>query len=136
MVRICSILCAADRYTKKHLLGKIDCRNGFDERYCQELEMNECNPESERRCSDGQCVDDPHNSKKLAEICSEAFFHATEFFFGCYQHYKMHCEIQRCPPLYFSCGDGYCYDGPSLSKRQCHTQRDQHHLHLSFCSPM
>lgn len=90
--------------------------------------MNECDPNSERRCSDGQCVDDPRDSNKLAMICAEAYFHATGFFFGCFVQPKIRCEIQRCPPLFFSCGDGYCYDGPSLSGRPCYTQRDQRYL--------
>jgi hypothetical protein len=38
------------------------------------------------------------------------------------------CENQKCASLLFSCGDGYCYDGPSNGSVSCHTQRDQRYL--------
>ncbi|CAF4840347.1 unnamed protein product [Rotaria sp. Silwood1] len=37
--------------------GKIDCTNGFDERHCHNLEMNECDNTNEYRCINGQCID-------------------------------------------------------------------------------
>lgn len=40
----------------------------------------------------------------------------------------MLCENQKCPRLFFSCGDGYCYDGPSKGQESCHTQRDRQYL--------
>lgn len=102
--------------------------NEYDERYCHELEWNECNPATEHRCTDGQCVDNPQNSDALAMICSETFSNIYSYFSHCFQEYRINCEIQRCSPLYFSCGDDYCYDGPSQGKRSCPTQRDQRYM--------
>ena len=34
----------------------MDCINGADERNCFQLETNECDPKSEYRCSNGQCI--------------------------------------------------------------------------------
>ena len=109
-------------------LGKIDCSNGYDERHCQELEWNECNLATERRCLDGQCVDDSQDFNELAVICSEKFSNDYSMFSFCFEDYQIACEIQKCPPLHFSCGDGYCYDGPSHGEQSCPTQRDQRYL--------
>jgi hypothetical protein len=109
--------------------GKIDCKNGYDERYCQALEMNECNPLTERRCYDGQCIDDPLDIRYLDNTCLESYSwrHNGEFL-DCYKKHEIRCENQKCPKLFFSCGDGYCYDGPSIGNRSCSTQRDQRYF--------
>ena len=49
---------------------------------------------------------------------------------GCYRTLDLRCEDHACPTTWFSCGDGYCYDGPSisLSRVSCASQRDQLYL--------
>jgi hypothetical protein len=91
--------------------------------------MNECNPLTERRCYDGQCIDDPLNVINLGNTCLELYsWHDKGGLFDCYQRHGIRCENQKCPKLFFSCGDGYCYDGPSIGDRSCPTQRDQRYL--------
>jgi hypothetical protein len=66
--------------------GKIDCKNGYDERYCQALEMNECNPLTERRCYDGQCIDDPLDIRYLGNTCLEQYsWQDNREFTNCYK---------------------------------------------------
>lgn len=113
---------------KLNFLGKIDCKNGFDEQHCQQLEMNECNRSTEHRCYDGHCIGNPYRiqSKAIEKDCSEEY-NVPELS-NCYKTSSEMCENQKCLPLQFSCGDGYCYDGPSRGSKSCPTQRDQHYF--------
>lgn len=109
-------------------LGKIDCPNGIDEYRCEELEMNQCDRSSEHRCHDGQCVD---NIEKLAVMkmeCSEQYAEQISFANSCFSSADAQCENQKCRPLHFSCGDGHCYDGPSLQNTFCKTGRDRRYV--------
>ncbi|UJR12908.1 hypothetical protein I4U23_017082 [Adineta vaga] len=36
--------------------GHVDCLNYKDEEFCNELEINECDPQTEYRCSNGLCI--------------------------------------------------------------------------------
>lgn len=106
--------------------GKIDCKNGYDERYCQKLEMNECDTLTERRCYDGQCIDNSLNFRLLKETCLLQSSYSVGRYSNCYQYDGIECENQKCPRLFFSCGDGSCYDGPShKGQESCHSQRDR-----------
>ena len=109
-------------------LGKIDCKNGYDEYRCEELEMNECDPSTEHRCLDGQCIDGPGDVNLLIGICFEQDHETYADYFYCYFGNSILCENRKCPRLFFSCGDGYCYNGPSISKISCRTRRDQRYL--------
>ncbi len=104
--------------------GKIDCANGFDEEHCYELEENECNPATEYRCRNGQCID--------KEFYWDEYFdcmdHSDEIDVDteqCYSDYSKICEDKPCPPLSFSCGDGFCYNGPNKINNLCKSQRDR-----------
>ena len=109
-------------------LGKIDCSNGMDEYRCEELEMNQCDRSSEHRCHDGQCVDNIEEVSAINYECSEQYQVQKSHLYNCYVYAKEECENQKCPPLHFSCGDGYCYDGPNLDQSLCYTRRDQRYL--------
>lgn len=109
-------------------LGKIDCPNGIDEYRCEELEMNSCDPSSEHRCNDGQCVDIIETATVMKLECAEQFLEQNDHFINCFLLADEECENQKCPPLHFSCGDGHCYDGPSLDKTICKTERDRRYL--------
>ena len=52
---------------------------------------------------------------------------------GCYSSYDMHCEDKLCPPYFFSCGNGFCYDGPNMINSLCPSQRDR--LYFNNMSP-
>jgi hypothetical protein len=43
----------------------------------------------------------------------------------CYNDFSVICEDKPCPPLFFSCGDGVCYDGPNMVNSVCKSQRDR-----------
>lgn len=90
--------------------------------------MKECNSLTERRCYDGQCIDnipgiwnDPEGCPKFSGIDMK-----TSHF--CYRFFSEECENTKCPPSQFSCGDGYCYDGPSHGNNSCWSQRDKRYL--------
>jgi hypothetical protein len=104
--------------------GKIDCANGFDEQHCHELEENECNLATEYRCRNGQCIDKEFYWNEQVD-CMD---HSDEINFysqQCYTDYTVICEDKPCPPLFFSCGDGVCYDGPNMINISCKSQRDR-----------
>ncbi|CAF4684641.1 unnamed protein product [Rotaria socialis] len=110
--------------------GKMDCTNGFDERHCHELEMNNCDPSTGYRCSNGQCIDkefyldhDDQCTDSSDEISYSSLNICNHF------HSGYGCEDISCLPLMFSCGDGTCYDGPTLGHdRSCLTRRDRLYL--------
>jgi hypothetical protein len=90
--------------------------------------MNECNPITERRCYDGQCIDNSLNFLMLKLTCLQQYSYPAKLRSYCSKYLDTNCENQKCPQLFFSCGDGYCYDGPSIGHESCHTQRDQRYL--------
>jgi hypothetical protein len=110
------------------LLGKIDCKNGFDERHCHELEMKECDETTEYRCLNGQCIDKSFYRDQFPD-CMD---HSDEKFISlenCFHKFEVRCEDHWCPSTWFSCGDGYCYDGPTINdEKSCKSQRDDLYL--------
>ncbi len=108
------------------IAGKIDCANGLDERYCYELERNECNPTSEYRCSNGQCIDKVFYRDFYPDCMDESDELKFEFAMCMNEMYYQNCEDYPCVRLFFSCGDGYCYNGPSIKHdHSCKSQRDR-----------
>lgn len=114
----------------QHLfLGKSDCTNGMDELHCHHLEANECDAETEYRCKNGLCIDkvfyyDGHFD------CTDFSDEKSTYNPYCYNTLDLICEESTCPSTWFSCGDGYCYDGPTASRFyvSCESQRDQLYL--------
>ncbi len=90
--------------------------------------MNRCDPLKEHRCYDGQCVDNINQIDLMQLECSEQYSSQAFYFTRCFEMPTEECENQKCASLLFSCGDGYCYDGPSNGSVSCHTQRDQRYL--------
>ena len=101
--------------------GKIDCPDGGnDEKYCFELEMNECE-EDEYRCQNGMCVaheffrDDNLNPECLdrtdeSQLMGNFYrryhdFCASDPSFRCEEHT---CKISAEYPAPYSCSDGHC----------------------------
>ncbi|CAF1063083.1 unnamed protein product [Adineta steineri] len=63
--------------------GTVDCRNGIDEEYCWQLNMNQCE-DNEYRCRNGQCihnkfVDDDSNSFECLDQSDEQIFESVTF---------------------------------------------------------
>ena len=104
----------------------MDCANGFDERHCHELEMNECDVTTEYRCLNGQCIDKAFYRDQYFDCMdhSDERLVSTD---DCFHKFDVRCEDRSCAPLHFSCGDGHCYDGPTttVSDRSCGSQRDR-----------
>ncbi|CAF5007974.1 unnamed protein product, partial [Rotaria sp. Silwood1] len=106
---------------------KIDCTNGFDERHCHKLEMNECNNTNEYRCVNGQCIDREFYLDKQYDCMdtSDEIYQqraASNFMFS------PDFQDRLCPLTWFSCGDGFCYDGPNIDlneTQRCPSQRDR-----------
>lgn len=87
--------------------------------------MNECDSINEYRCNDGQCIDQPYFFADSAKMfCLEEIL-PMPVYPRCLLLSRSACENLKCPRLYFSCGDGDCYDGPIINKKFCHSQRDQ-----------
>ncbi|UJR17958.1 hypothetical protein I4U23_004857 [Adineta vaga] len=106
--------------------GKIDCTNGFDEIHCHALEINDCDPSTEYRCLNGQCIDktfywDSHVD--CMDYSDEMYRHGS----FCFDAFDLRCEDTVCPSTWFSCGDGDCSDGPSLNSSElyCKSHRDR-----------
>jgi hypothetical protein len=96
--------------------GQIDCLDGgFDEEYCWQLEINECN-DNEYRCVNGQCI-------------PKLFFQDDIYLPDCldgsdevYMPYqKQNMCVQEKPS--FKCEDATCRDRPLTSS--CVSQREQ-----------
>ena len=103
--------------------GKIDCikRNfGIDEKYCDELELNECK-ENEYRCRNGaqcipleffrdgwksnDCLDGSDEDEKFREFPDLE----RSYPLNCIELMLFACEETTCfQPRAFSCGDGNC----------------------------
>jgi hypothetical protein len=105
-------------------IGKIDCTNGFDEQHCHELEENECNPITEYRCRNGQCIDKAFYLNEQVD-CMDYSDEMHVSSKQCDSDYESICEDKLCPPFSFSCGDGACYDGPNMVNSSCKSQRDR-----------
>ncbi|CAF1248436.1 unnamed protein product [Adineta steineri] len=104
--------------------GKIDCTDGFDEYHCHLLEKNECDEINEFRCLNGQCIDKTFYRDEYADCMDytdEAFQNSDE----CFYKFYTRCEDHSCPNMWFSCGDGSCYDGPiNLNTTLCGSKKD------------
>ncbi|UJR34750.1 hypothetical protein I4U23_027528 [Adineta vaga] len=104
--------------------GKIDCQNGFDEYYCHLLEMNECDERNEFRCLNGQCIDKTFFQDQYSD-CMDHSDEKFQKFDECPYKFRSFCEDHSCPNLWFSCGDGFCYDGlVKINETFCISQRD------------
>lgn len=108
-------------------LGKIDCANGLDEQRCDELEMNECDNATEFRCRNGLCIDNAFyfdGEDDCMDLSDEIGYIFGRLF--CTSVSMPTCEDRICPPTWFSCGSGQCYDGFQMGTRQeCETHRDR-----------
>ncbi|CAF3576821.1 unnamed protein product [Adineta steineri] len=109
--------------------GKMDCKNGIDEHRCHELEINECNQETEYRCLNGQCIDKIFVLDNEFDCMDESDERLDRNKRDCFPLSFSNCEDRICPSLWFSCGDGYCYDGPNVdSGEACYSKRDRLYL--------
>lgn len=54
----------------------------------------------------------------------------------CYRDFNGVCEDKQCPQLFFSCGDGFCYDGPNMINSVCKSQRDRLYFNQMFQSKL
>ncbi|CAF1081307.1 unnamed protein product [Adineta ricciae] len=119
---------AKSRIESHERISKIDCTNGFDEQNCNKLELNECDETNEYRCLNGQCIDKVFYRDQYPD-CAD---HSDEKFTSarsCFHNFGIQCEERWCPSMWFSCGDGHCYDGPNINdKNSCASQRDRLYL--------
>ncbi|CAF1342498.1 unnamed protein product [Adineta ricciae] len=114
--------------------GKIDCSNGLDEYYCLELDRHECDPQTEYRCSNAQCIDKTLYGDYFPDCMDESDENIFNSKLCELLDFLMACENYACSSLLFSCGDGHCYDGPNLQYSDgCITQRDR--LYFSRMPP-
>ena len=106
--------------------GKVDCLNGrYDEELCWQLELNECNNQTEFRCYNGLCIpsaflhDDIYNPDCLDrsdEPFPKANLERTQINYAlypseCYVSMTFRCEESRSHPILYKdniieCGDG------------------------------
>lgn len=83
----------------------------------------------EYRCLNGQCIDKIFYRDRYPD-CMD---HSDEKFFNeleCLTTLDSRGEDNPCRTTWFSCGDGYCYDGPSTYQKyvSCDSQRDRLYL--------
>ncbi|CAF3762519.1 unnamed protein product [Rotaria sp. Silwood1] len=91
--------------------GMRDCTNGRDEENCFEMELNECDSQTEYRCRNGMCVPKSF-SFDLTMDCMD-FYDEQEFrdaSANCFTDASVDCEEHTCGLAKFSCGDGSCLD--------------------------
>lgn len=92
--------------------------------------MNSCDRNTEYRCRNGQCIDKEFYIDILPDCMDDSdestIFSST----ACLKYANfLVCDDKSCPSLMFSCGDGHCYDGPSIGHaHSCITQRDRLYL--------
>ena len=84
---------------------------------------------TEYRCLNGQCIDKIF----YTDLYPDCMDHSDEKFFNdprCFDTLDSRCEDNPCRTTWFSCGDGYCYDGPSTYQNyvSCGSQRDRLYL--------
>ncbi len=125
--------------------GRINCLNsGNDEEHCWQLEINECDPQTEFRCHNGLCIplsflnDDMHNPDCLDRTdeyiykpssTSDMANASSNIPDMCHQNAAFKCEehTRRSPDVKYNmleCGDGtQKYDGSIASG--CFNRRDQ-----------
>ncbi|CAF1408465.1 unnamed protein product [Adineta steineri] len=115
--------------------GKVNCLdNGEDEKYCVELEMNQCE-ENEYQCRNGMCVniDFVTDEDRLygTVVSPECLDGSDETYFRtlikCGRDASFICEDVLCAQdIDFNCGNGNCYD---VSERpgfdHCTNHRDK-----------
>ncbi|CAF1516414.1 unnamed protein product [Adineta ricciae] len=94
--------------------GKVDCLDGGeDERFCLELELNECE-ENEYQCRNGLCVDEGFLSDEETKVHSPECLDGSDeplFLFSnwCARDPSFKCEDTVCQySTSFNCGDGNC----------------------------
>ncbi|CAF4139559.1 unnamed protein product, partial [Rotaria sordida] len=91
--------------------GILNCENGEDERYCPELETNECDPDDEYRCTNGMCISKKFlldfNYDCMDQSDEKEFFYQDEIL-SCYNSPNIVCEERLCPNSQYACGDGQC----------------------------
>ncbi|CAF1163612.1 unnamed protein product [Didymodactylos carnosus] len=94
--------------------GIVNCKGGEDELNCLELEMSECNLESEYRCRNGQCIPKTFAYDHIYDCMdsSDELISFTSVFHSCYTDFSLHCEEHNCGWLKFSCGYGECAATP------------------------
>jgi hypothetical protein len=87
--------------------------------------MNECDEAREYRCLNGQCIAKAFYRDRYAD-CMDLSDEKIKPSRTCFHKFDYLCEDRLCPTTWFSCGDGHCYDGPSLEyKEPCGSQRDR-----------
>jgi hypothetical protein len=120
--------------------GKVDCIDGgHDEEQCWQLEINECDSETEFRCHNGLCIslnflnDDENNADCLDRTDEHVYYNAFGFALGtaytdifCEMDPASRCEDHMYRPTKNSeytleCGDG---TRTSLFKFHCNNRRD------------
>jgi hypothetical protein len=111
--------------------GVIDCVNGEDEERCLEMEMNECNDETEFRCKDGRCIPKEFAFDRIFDCLDHSDEHEIvdiDSFHDCTYYPSMECEERNKAWHQFSCGDGEIIRYPL---KACQNGRDWlvfHHL--------
>lgn len=89
--------------------------------------MNECDNLTEFRCRNGHCIDKAfyYDGEDDCMDLSDEISNGLNRLM-CTVDVHPNCEDRPCLATWFSCGNGYCYDGPNVDQiQQCETQRDQ-----------
>ncbi|CAF1001087.1 unnamed protein product [Didymodactylos carnosus] len=86
--------------------GKIDCFNGDDEQNCFQMEINECDPKTEYRCSNGQCIPERFFFD-LSVDCLDGSDEYPSYDRACPRDPSYFCEDHMSSLGKFSCGGGY-----------------------------
>lgn len=91
--------------------------------------MNNCDYENEYRCSNGQCIDKALYRDGLSDCMDDSDEQKVSYPKCVLYNSLDRCEDYPCPSMLFSCGDGKCYDGPSIGHEDsCDSKRDHFYL--------
>jgi hypothetical protein len=94
--------------------GEWDLKNGKDETYCDQLEMNECEL-NEFRCRNGFCIDHQFffdgeaDCLDLSDEQRHLLQEKYNNFSHCYERATIDCDEHWCNREEISCGDGQCF---------------------------
>ncbi len=120
------------------VLGKIDCFAGEDEKNCEILEQNECDPITEYRCRNGLCIpisfafddesDCSDGTDEFGKYNKWSEFYNTEID-DCTFEPSIFCGERVCGNSYFSCGDGQCIELANIFTDLCMNRRNIRYLY-------
>ena len=101
----------------RHVCNGIqDCAAGEDEKHCVEMEMHQCDTQTQFRCKNGMCIDRSFFVDFTFDCMDESDEYASNNLVEnrCNIGISLSCEERMCGWLKTSCGNGFCQSNPLI----------------------